>query len=186
MSALTIYTEDAIPCSERITDFSIITEQLMAIGVQFERWSSNIKLNDDADADSILAAYSIAIDCLNQQYGFQSIDVIHLNTEHPNKVAMRQKFLVEHTHDDFEIRFFVRGCGLFYLHIDAKVYIVLCEQGDLISIPTNTAHWFDLGSEPQLTAIRLFTTTEGWLATFTRSDISLLFPSLDDYIAELK
>ena len=41
---------------------------------------------------------------------------------------MRQKFLNEHTHADFEVRFFVDGSGLFYLHVGDRVYLVLCEK----------------------------------------------------------
>ena len=113
------------------------------------------------------------------------MDVIHLNSDHPDKIAIRQKFLAEHLHADFEIRFFVRGCGLFYLHVGDKVYLILCEQGDLISVPANTPHWFDLGENPQLSAIRLFTTADGWQASFTNSDINLAFPSLEDYVKDL-
>jgi 1,2-dihydroxy-3-keto-5-methylthiopentene dioxygenase len=184
MSALTIYNEEASIELAKTTDFTVIAEQLNKLGVQFERWAINNSLTSDTNSDTILENYRDSINTLNAQYGFQSVDVIHLNANHPDKVAIRQKFLAEHTHDDFEIRFFVRGCGLFYLHIANKVYAVLCEQGDLISVPANTAHWFDLGTEPQLSAIRLFTTSEGWLATFSGSDIGLKFPSLDEYIKD--
>ncbi|MFZ2727317.1 MAG: cupin [Methylococcaceae bacterium] len=186
MSALTIYNEDASVDTATTTNFNIINELLAEIGVQFERWARDeIILNSD-NSETILKAYHASIDCLNAQYGFQSVDVIHLNRNHPDKVAIRQKFLAEHIHDDFEIRFFVRGCGLFYLHVEDKVYVVLCEQGDLISVPANTPHWFDLGENPQLSAIRLFTTDQGWVASFTGSDIGLAFPSLDDYVKDLK
>ena len=185
MSALTIYNENASIDTATTTNFDIINELLANIGVQFERWASDEIVLDDANSDTILAAYSNAIACLNAQYGFQSVDVIHLNSDHTDKTAIRQKFLAEHTHDDFEIRFFVRGCGLFYLHLADKVYLVLCEQGDLISVPANTKHWFDLGTEPTLTAIRLFTTTDGWVADFTGDNLTTLFPSLMDYQQEL-
>ena len=181
MSALTIYNEQAIIQTPLTTDFLTISQQLNAVGVQFERWTADIILESAASSESILNAYAASIQRLNQHYGFQSVDVIHLDNTHPDKEAIREKFLAEHTHDDFEIRFFVRGKGLFYLHLAELVYVVLCEQGDLISVPANTAHWFDLGTAPQLSAIRLFTTNAGWLATFTHSDIALKFPSLDSY-----
>ena len=63
---------------------------------------------------------------------------------------------------DFELRFFVDGRGLFYLHLGDKVYCVLCEQGDLISVPANTTHWFDMGANPRFKCIRFFTTPDGW------------------------
>jgi 1,2-dihydroxy-3-keto-5-methylthiopentene dioxygenase len=108
-----------------------------------------------------------------------------LTPDHPEKSAFRQKFLAEHIHDDFEVRFFVEGSGLFYLHNEDKVYAVLCEQGDLISVPANTTHWFDMGENPRFTCIRLFTTADGWVANFTGSEIAKTFPTFDQYIAEL-
>jgi 1,2-dihydroxy-3-keto-5-methylthiopentene dioxygenase len=84
-------------------------------------------------------------------------------------------------HSDFEVRFFVEGQGLFYVHLEEKVYAILCEQGDLISVPANVTHWFDMGAEPDFKCIRLFTTEEGWVAQFTGSKISENFPTLEQY-----
>jgi 1,2-dihydroxy-3-keto-5-methylthiopentene dioxygenase len=185
MSALTIYPDNQPQYGEQYTDFTAIQEQLSNIGVQFERWEANVTLTDDADQESVLAAYADSIDRLKHQCGFQSVDVMKLTPDHPEKTAFRQKFLAEHIHDDFEVRFFVEGSGLFYLHIEDKVYAVLCEQGDLISVPANTAHWFDMGENPNFSCIRLFTTPDGWVANFTGSEIAKTFPTFDEYVAEL-
>jgi 1,2-dihydroxy-3-keto-5-methylthiopentene dioxygenase len=170
---------------ETVTDIYAIQSRLNTLGVQFERWTANCEFAADADQDAVLAAYSESIARLKQQYAFQSVDVISLNPDHPDKAAFRQKFLAEHTHSDFEVRFFIEGRGLFYLHVADKVYAVLCEQGDLISVPANTTHWFDMGENPQFKCIRLFTKADGWVADFTGSDISTSFPTLDQYIAAL-
>ena len=105
---------------------------------------------------------------------------IALTADHPQKQALRDKFLHEHTHDDFEVRFFVEGEGLFYLRVNGRVFAVYCTRGDLISVPAGMTHWFDMGAEPHLKAIRLFTTPEGWVANFTGSDIAERFPRMDD------
>ena len=185
MSALTIYLDNEPQYGERYTDFTLIQEQVNSIGVQFERWTANVKLSGDADQAAVLAAYADSIDKLKQQYSFQSIDVIKLIPDHPDNAVFRQKFLAEHIHHDFEVRFFVEGSGLFYLHVEDNVYAVLCEQGDLISVPADTPHWFDMGENPQFTCIRLFTTPDGWVADFTGSEISKTFPTFDEYVAEL-
>ncbi len=185
MSALTIYPDNQPQYGELYTDFTAIQEQLSNIGVQFERWEANGTLTDDADQESVLAAYKDSIDRLKHQYNFQSVDVMKLTSDHPEKTVFRQKFLAEHIHNDFEVRFFVEGSGLFYLHIEDKVYAVLCEQGDLISVPANTAHWFDMGENPNFSCIRLFTTPDGWVANFTGSEIAKTFPTFDEYVAEL-
>ncbi len=99
-----------------------------------------------------------------------------MQPDHPNKEALRKKFLDEHTHSEDEVRFFVEGQGLFCIHKAGQVFLVLCEKGDLISVPEGTPHWFDMGSEPRFTAIRLFTHTEGWVARMTGNDIASRFP----------
>ena len=68
--------------------------------------------------------------------------------------------------------------GLFSLHLDDHVYEVLCTKGDLIGVPDNTRHWFDMGPNPNFVAIRIFTNPAGWVADFTGSDIAQRFPRL--------
>jgi 1,2-dihydroxy-3-keto-5-methylthiopentene dioxygenase len=182
MTTLTIYTSDGRE-GETTTDQAVIAATLGGLGVQYERWQANCPLAADAGQDEVLKAYRDEIERLNADHGFQSVDVVSLDSDHPDKVALRRKFLAEHTHEDFEIRFFVDGRGLFYLHVDGQVYLVLCERGDLISVPANTTHWFDMGENPCFTCIRFFTTAEGWLADFTGSDIANRFPDFDTYVA---
>ena len=103
------------------------------------------------------------------------MDVVSLNSDHPQKAELRAKFLDEHRHGEDEVRFFVAGRGLFVLHIEEHVY-VLCERNDLISVPAGTRHWFDMGEHPHFVAVRLFNNPEGWVAQFTGDDIASRFP----------
>jgi 1,2-dihydroxy-3-keto-5-methylthiopentene dioxygenase len=186
MSVLTLYPDNNPHARTRHANFIDIERELAAIGVKFERWTANCVLPNNADQTTIIAAYQEPIDKLMQVYGFQSVDVINLSPDHPEKTTFRQKFLAEHTHDDFEVRFFIDGCGLFYLHVGDKVYAVLCEKDDLISVPAHTTHWFDMGENPSFKVIRLFTTPEGWVAKFTGSNIAESFPTLDEILVGLK
>jgi 1,2-dihydroxy-3-keto-5-methylthiopentene dioxygenase len=153
-----------------------IAGQLSRIGVRFEQWRTDATIVPGAPQDEVIAAYRADIDRLMAEGGYKAVDVISLNPDHPQKDALRQKFLNEHTHSEDEVRFFVAGSGLFTLHVGSKVYEVLCEAGDLIGVPANTTHWFDMGPEPFFVAIRLFTNVEGWVANFTGSDIAQRFP----------
>jgi 1,2-dihydroxy-3-keto-5-methylthiopentene dioxygenase len=60
------------------------------------------------------------------------------------------------------------------------VYAVLCEKNDLISVPANTPHWFDMGPNPDFCAIRLFNNPDGWVAHFTGDEIAARFPLLEN------
>lgn len=181
MSRLTIHDDRDGAVLNEFRDGEGIRRELGAIGVRFERWQAGAELAADAGQEVVLAAYREPVQRLMDEYGFQSVDVVSLNPDHPERETFRNKFLAEHTHGDFEVRFFVAGSGLFYLHVDQRVFLVLCEQGDLISVPANTTHWFDMGAAPYFKCIRLFTTPEGWVANFTGSDIATRFPSMDEY-----
>lgn len=185
MTSLTIYADDRRGEDKTISDYQEITKTLSGIGVVLERWKADEVLPADAEQDTVLAAYKSSIDKLNKQYGFKSVDVVSLRPDNPKKAEMRSKFLAEHIHHDFEIRFFVDGTGLFYLHVDGKVYLILCEAGDLISVPANTTHWFDMGENPSFKCIRFFTTENGWVGDFTGNDIAMRFPSYDEHCAAL-
>ena len=184
MSRLAIYDEAGSALGAVIHEHEAIASQLAELGVRFERWEANAPLAADADQEAVLEAYAVDVARLNAEYGFQSVDVVALTPAHPQKAEMRQKFLSEHTHADFEVRFFVDGSGLFYLHIGDKVYLVLCEKGDLISVPANTTHWFDMGAEPDFKCIRLFVVPDGWVGEFTGSPIAERFPDFDQFLAQ--
>jgi 1,2-dihydroxy-3-keto-5-methylthiopentene dioxygenase len=180
MSNLKVYDEGK-PSKPLVdtADGAEIARHLQEIGVRFERWTAGQAVAAGAAQDVVLRAYRQPVDQLMAECGYKTADVISLTKDHPDKVALRQKFLSEHIHDEDEVRFFVDGRGLFYLHAAGKVYGVLCEKGDLISVPAGTTHWFDMGAEPHLACIRLFTDPAGWVAKFTGSTISQSFPMID-------
>ncbi len=182
MTVLAIFSETGGRPSSIVTEPDEIQSKLNSFDVIFERWQAGFPFPQDAEPATILDAYLQPIEKLKAQFGFQSIDVISMHPEHPQKQQLREKFLSEHRHDDFEVRFFIHGQGLFYLHLADKVYALLCTQGDLISVPNNTPHWFDMGTQPDFKCIRFFTTAEGWVAQFTGSDIAARLPDFDHFV----
>ncbi len=181
MSQLTVYAEsDGKNPLLATEDVDEIRTELGTAGIRLERWKADRDLADDAENETIIAAYQAEIDRLVAERGFQTYDVVSMNPDHPEKETFRKKFLSEHTHSEDEVRFFVRGQGLFIIHANDKVYSVLCEKDDLISVPANTRHWFDMGPNPTFTAIRLFNDPEGWVGNFTGDDIASRFPLLEN------
>ncbi len=182
MSRLLIYDEEG-NLLESFESYDDIKTRLEKISVLFERWEPRVPLSEDAGEEEVLSAFKEDIDRLMDRFGFRSCDVVALTPDHPKKEELRRKFLDEHTHSDFEVRYFVYGDGVFYLHPDDRVYVVHCEGGDLISVPPNTPHWFDMGDNPNFKCIRLFTTEEGWVANYTGSDIARKFPKYEGIVS---
>ena len=179
MSELKIYKGGELSNPHRVDEHEKIAALLAARGIRFEQWEASAPLTSDSSQDEVLAAYRTDVDALMKASGFESVDVISLHPEHPQKDVMREKFLNEHIHTDDEVRFFVDGKGLFYLRFDDAVLTVLCEKGDLISVPANVRHWFDMGPLPDFKCIRLFTDEAGWVAQLTGDDIADRYPRFE-------
>jgi 1,2-dihydroxy-3-keto-5-methylthiopentene dioxygenase len=181
MSRLTVYSDDSAARPELDTrNGREIATALSSIGVQFERWEAVREFSNTVDDQTVMEAYRADIERLKGECGYQSVDVLRCLPDNPQRQELRRKFLDEHTHDDDEVRFFVEGAGVFYLRAQGKVYMTLCERGDLIRVPAGTRHWFDMGPAPYFTVIRLFTTPQGWVANFTGDPIAQRFPRFEN------
>lgn len=191
MSRLVIATA-AAPRSFAVDtrDPDAIARELSSRGFRFERWQATAQLPALASQADVLAAYAADVARLQAEGPYPSCDVVRLAPDPADPAgtraraeAARKKFLAEHTHSEDEVRFFVEGAGLFYLRSGADVLMMLCEQGDLLRVPAMTRHWFDMGTAPRFTAIRLFGTEGGWVAAFTGDDIAATFPTFDELTA---
>ena len=135
---------------------------------------------EGAEQAEILAAYAAEIARVQAGGRYATVDAIRMTPDHPEREALRQRFLAEHTHSEDEVRFFVEGRGLFCLHIGEEVLQLICERNDWIAVPAGTRHWFDMGPEPRFCALRFFDDPAGWVADFTGDPIADRYPRLDD------
>jgi 1,2-dihydroxy-3-keto-5-methylthiopentene dioxygenase len=155
-------------------DPSAVRQFLDMRGIVHERWSAERDLPSGATDEQVLAAYGHLLKPLMDKGGYQTADVIRVDGHTPNLEGIREKFIREHTHSEDEVRVFVEGQGYFWFHnegLDDDVFALLCERDDLISVPANTKHWFDLGDPPKVCAIRIFTDQAGWVPQYTNSGI---------------
>ncbi len=181
MSAITVYQEsDPSKVLLHSTDGKVIQDTMAQVGIRFERWMIDCPITSEMTHDDILQAYQEEIAKLVAEEGYKTVDIAAITPDNPQKDEFRQKFLNEHTHSEDEVRFFVAGEGMFYLHIGDKVYMIHCCKDDLLSVPDQTKHWFDMGPEPHFTAIRFFNNPDGWVANFTGDDIAKRFPLFDE------
>ena len=151
-----------------VTGEAAVREALERVGIDYERWQPAHPVPAGAPAEAVLAAYAAEIDRLKAAGGYVSADVIDVSPQTPNLDAMLAKFRKEHWHDEDEVRFILRGRGVFHIHPqDAPVMAIEVGPGDLIRVPRGTHHWFDLCSERDIRAIRLFQDVSGWTPRYT-------------------
>jgi len=151
-----------------VTGEAAVRETLGRVGIDYERWQPSHPVPAGAPAEAVLAAYAAEIDRLKAAGGYVTADVIDVSPQTPNLDAMLAKFRKEHWHDEDEVRFILRGRGVFHIHPkEAPVMAIEVGPGDLIRVPRGTHHWFDLCSERDIRAIRLFQDVSGWTPRYT-------------------
>lgn len=149
-----------------------IISYLAGIGIDYEHWGNLKQISADASDDEILAGYSDEIEKLKASGGYVMADVINIMPTTPNLDAMLNKFNKEHSHDEDEVRFIVKGRGLFHIAPPGgDVVSIEMEAGDLIRVPKGMRHWFNLCGDRTVRAIRLFQDVSGWTPQYTSSGI---------------
>jgi 1,2-dihydroxy-3-keto-5-methylthiopentene dioxygenase len=171
MSRLPVHAVDGGPAKLDSTEPNVIVPWLQGRGIRY------LGLPPRPDSGDVLADWADVVDALKAQFGFVTVDVARLTPDHPDRAAIRAKFLSEHVHDDDEVRLFTQGGGGFFLRWDDVVAVMTCTAGDLLSVPKGQRHWFDAGEEPSFTAVRFFLIPEGWVARFTGDPIAAGFPA---------
>lgn len=132
-------------------------------GIWYEQWDVAGRIGPDASNEQILEAYAPEIERLNRRGGFVTADIIQVHSDTPGLEAMLDRFRKEHTHDEDEVRFTVRGQGVFHIHpTNGPVFAIQVGAGDLINVPRGTRHWFDLCDDRTICCIRLFQDSAGW------------------------
>jgi 1,2-dihydroxy-3-keto-5-methylthiopentene dioxygenase len=154
-----------------LTKTDEIKNYLASIGIDYERWENVKNVSPDASAAEILEAYSDEIEKIKAKGGYQTADVIDIKPDTPNLEPMLEKFRPEHWHDEDEVRFIVKGCGIFHIAPEngGDVTAVKMTSGDMIRVPRGTRHWFDLDETRTVRAIRLFQDVTGWTPHYTES-----------------
>ena len=181
MSSLSVYHVSSPELPNKVlTHFEDIVSTLAEQGVRFDRLQTTTPIRPGASQDEVVQACRESIDRLMSEHGSVCIEVVSVNSEHPQKAELRAGFMNEHRHGADEVRFFAAGRGLLALHIGDYLYAVLCERNDVVSVPAGTAQWFDMGEHPHLVAIRMYSSTQGMVANPTGADIASHFPGLDD------
>ncbi|MEV0708910.1 1,2-dihydroxy-3-keto-5-methylthiopentene dioxygenase [Nocardia aurea] len=188
MTLLQIMAADnAAEVRVRTTDDAVITAELARRGIAFDRWPVVADAASVA-SDELLAHYADEVAALNASGRYRHIDIarIHPDDADPawpqTAAGARAKFLDEHRHAEDEVRYFAAGRGCFYLRLEDEVLAVVCEGGDLLSVPAGTRHWFDMGTRPDFIAIRFFEEADGWVGDFTGDPIGAGFPTLDELL----
>lgn len=125
---------------------------LNAVGVVYEHL--------EVDASS----FQPTLDRLKAERGYVEQDEVELTPNTPNLEGVCAKFADEHLHTDDEVRFVLRGAGIFDIRDQHDRWMrVTVEQGDLLVVPANLHHRFFLTEDKDIRCVRLFKDKSGWV-----------------------
>ena len=170
----------SIPAKQiRTSEINEVRSIATGIGIDYERWENLHEISADASDQEILDGFSDEIKSLVERGCYVTADVINVVPTTPGLGEMLAKFNKEHWHDDDEVRFIVKGRGLFHIAPEGgDVVAIEMEAGDLIRVPAGTLHWFDLCGEQTIRAIRLFKDMSGWTPRYTDSGVDTAYQPL--------
>ncbi len=165
---------------ESFVDAEKICRYLEPFGIWYERWDTeSSRVKDDASPAEVLAAYEAEIEALKAKGDYKTADLIDVNPNTPGLDAMLAKFASEHTHSEDEVRFCVKGKGIFHINPESSnVFSIEMEAGDLINVPAGTRHWFNLCQDKTIRVIRLFQDMTGWTPHYLDNGVDKNYDAL--------
>ena len=153
-------------------DPSKIAPFLAEEGIDFAQWAlppevaslaSQNRLSDQ-DKQRLLDIFQTEIEAVAKSKGYVDADVVAIRADLPGIDDALAKFDKVHYHDDDEVRAIVGGCGLFgFITKDGRQFLLEVVEGEYISIPAGMWHWFYCNEDRNITALRLFKDTTGWV-----------------------
>ena len=150
--------------TKTITDKKEAKEFISKYGLHAEFWQP--EATDESISDP-LAKYKNQIDTLKKKFGYASADCCTLNTSLQSLDKILEPFKKEHHHTDDEVRFTVDGEGIFGVNpLTDPPFEVYVEKGDLLIVPANARHWFELTEKKNICCIRIFKENPKWEAIY--------------------
>lgn len=181
MSRLSVYHQSHPAQPNKVLSHADdIAATLAEIGVGFAHWPVSDGLLPGCSVEAVASAYQESITRL-QEDGYASVEVLSVKGDQAPQLSLRERYLAEHSLAGQQSNWCIAGRCLFSLHVGDYVYEVLCERGDLLTLPAGCLHWLDIGERPNLIVVRLFAEAQGWTAQFSGDGLASQFPRLEEW-----
>jgi 1,2-dihydroxy-3-keto-5-methylthiopentene dioxygenase len=162
-----------------VTDPEAMAAVLGPQGIEHARWElpeearalgARSRLSDE-DKSRLLALFGTHLDRAAANRGYADADVVAIRSDLPGVEVALAKFDRVHYHDDDEVRAIVGGGGVFgFVGDDGRQFLLEVEAGDYLRVPPGIWHWFYCHADRNITALRLFRDTSGWVPHYRATE----------------
>lgn len=161
MSSLAVHLHTSPDLPNKVLNHADdIASTLAAVGIDYRRLELPATLRPGCEQAEFDAAYGLWLQALMGKGGYVQQELFNLQRNHPQKLELRARHLDEQSQQSVSAWLFIGGFAQLSLHLDGYVYVLQGERGDLLTLPAGTRHWFDLGEEPHVLALRLSASDE--------------------------
>ncbi|SDA68103.1 1,2-dihydroxy-3-keto-5-methylthiopentene dioxygenase [Pseudomonas sp. NFPP33] len=179
MSSLAVHLHTSPELPNKVLNHADdIASTLAAVGIDYRQMELPAALRPGCEQAEFDAAYGLWLQAFMGKEGHVHQELFNLQRNHPQKLELRARYLDEQVQSSASTWLFLGGFAQLSVHLDGYVYVLQGERGDLLTLPAGTRHWFDLGEEPHLLALRLSPSED--TPERTGDDIASRFPRLGD------
>lgn len=165
------------------SDLDEIVRELAPLGIHLKHYDPGTSLlfphliEQDTITESekryILELHNSVFEFLQQENGYLWCDLLNVHPGSPHLETLIATYNRYHTHTATEPIYVLAGEMIFgFVTPDGKQIQLLIESQDYLVIPAGVEHWCSPNAALNFKAIRYFTTAEGWLPTYTGTQLS--------------
>ena len=161
MSSLAVHLHTSPELPNKVLNHADdIASTLASVGIAYRRLELPATLRPGCEQAEFDAAVGFWLQAFMGHEGYVQQELFNLQRNHPQKLELRAQHLDEQAQASVSAWLFLGGFAQLSVHLEGYVYVLQGERGDLLTLPAGTRHWFDLGEEPHVLALRLSASDE--------------------------
>ncbi len=178
MSILSVFqvSSPAVP-DKVLTHHEDIAATLAEHGVRFEHWPVEKAVRPGTEEGEVRALQAPVFARLSGEHGCTVLRLLNQDGVDQGSLGWRE----EHVQTGEEVFALLSGRAELSVRLDDRVLSVLCEKGDVLTIPAGARRWLELGERPFCLAIRAFKNEGDALARFTGDETAREFPGIEAF-----
>jgi 1,2-dihydroxy-3-keto-5-methylthiopentene dioxygenase len=165
------------------TDLGEIAHELAPLGIYLKHYDPGTSLLftdileqdvlTDSEKEYILELHNGVFEFLQQQNGYLWCDLFTLQPGSAHLQTAIATYSRYHTHTAAEPLYVLAGEMIFgFVRADGTQMQLLVQAQDYLMIPAGVEHWSSPSASLYFKGVRYFTTAEGWLPTYTGTQLS--------------